>query len=105
MKSHVAQYVQNCHVCQLTGRPSDYIPPPPLCKIPVVAEPFAHVQVDVVGPLPMTTKGNEYIITLTDLATQYVHGVAVENVSAKVVCDILRDFFLSSGLPVKLEAD
>ena len=59
----------------------------------------------MVGPLPRTRKGNEYIVTLLDLATRYVHGVAVRKISATVVCTILGDFFSIFGLPIKIQTD
>lgn len=66
-----------------------HTPPVPLFIIRVITELFAYVQIDIVGLLPMTTKGIENIDTLIYLATRYVHGVAPRKVSAKITCNIL----------------
>ena len=67
--------------------------------------PFENVQVDIVGPLPRTSKGNEYIVTLVDLATRFVHAVALRSVSAKAIVKVLVDFFSFVGLPQKVQTD
>lgn len=43
---------------------------------------------DLVGPLKRISKGNEYIITLLDLATRYVHCVAVRKIAVKVASSL-----------------
>lgn len=105
MRNEVSAFVRGCHVCQIAGRPSKHIPAAPLYKVPTVSEPFSHLQVDVVGPLPRTAKGNEYIVTLVDLATRYVHGVAVRSVTANNVVRVLKDFMACFGVPCKLQTD
>ena len=43
----------------------------PLSKMPVIDIPFRRVAVDIVGPLvPITDKGNRYILKLVDYATR-----------------------------------
>lgn len=105
MRKQVSDFVKRCNVCQVAGRPSKYIPPARLVEVPVIPETFSHVQVDVVGPLPTTTKGNEYIVTLVDLAIRYVHGVAMRSVNAKGIVKTLKDTFASFGMPVKIQTD
>lgn len=52
LKRDVIRYCKTCHVCQYVGKPNQVIPPAPLIPIPVLSEPFEHVMVDCVGPLP-----------------------------------------------------
>lgn len=40
LKSDVVHHCYTCHVCQVTGKPNQVIPPAPLCPIPVMGEPF-----------------------------------------------------------------
>lgn len=105
MRKQVSVFVRGCNVCQVAGRPSKHIPVAPLYKVPTISEPFSHLQVDVVGPLPRTAKGNEYIVTLVDLATRYVHGVAVRSVTANNVIRVLKEFMSCFGVPCKLQTD
>ncbi|KAI2644597.1 Retrovirus-related Pol polyprotein [Labeo rohita] len=58
LKRDVIRYCKTCHVCQYVGKPNQVIPPAPLIPIPVLSEPFKHVMVDCVGPLPKSKSGN-----------------------------------------------
>lgn len=49
---------------------------------------------DVVDSLPRSSKGNEYIDNLLELAIRYVDGVAVTKITAKIICSVLSDFSL-----------
>ena len=66
VKKDCKRFVNTCHVCQVIGKPNQKIPKAPLCPLPVVSEPFQEVQIDIVGPLPRTKSGNEYILTIID---------------------------------------
>ena len=44
-----------------------------------------QVGIDLIGPLPMTTKGNNYIITLIDNFSKWPEAQALENKSAEGV--------------------
>ena len=53
----------------------------PLCKMSVIDIPFRRVSVDIVGPLvPITDKGNRYILTLVDCATRCPEAVALPSI-------------------------
>ena len=49
-------------------------------KVPHLAEPFSAIQVDVVGLLYRTSRGNEFVVTMIDGATRFVHEEAVRKV-------------------------
>ncbi|CEP08779.1 hypothetical protein, partial, partial [Parasitella parasitica] len=40
---------------------------------------FDHVAIDLVGPLPVTDKGNVYILVMVDLCTRYIIARAIPN--------------------------
>ena len=71
MKKDCKRYVNTCHTCQVVGKPNKKIPKAPLLPLPIVDEPFKEVQIDVVGSLPKTKSGNEYILTIIDKMTNY----------------------------------
>jgi len=48
----VVNFYRTCHVCQVVGKPQLATKPAPLVPIPAVDEPFSHVLVNCVGPLP-----------------------------------------------------
>lgn len=105
MRKEVFDFVKSCHVCQKAGKPVKRIPPAPLYKVPPVGVPFSHIQVDIVGPLPRTKRGHEYIVTMLDVATRFVHGVPLRAVSAKAVVRSLTDFFSMFGVPTQVQTD
>lgn len=87
------------------GKPNEVIPPAPLCPLPVVEEPFSRVMIDCVCPLPKTKKGNEYLLTIYDLATRFPEAVPLRNIKAKPVLEALISFFSRFGLPKQVQSD
>lgn len=43
----------------------------PLVQLPIIRVPFKWVQMDLVGLLPKSAQGHEYILVLVDYATSY----------------------------------
>ena len=58
----VKKLIRCCHVCQMVGKPNQKPPVAPLKPIPALREPFSHVLIDCVGPLPKSKSGNQYIL-------------------------------------------
>ena len=71
LKADVASYCRTCKTCQVSGKPNQVVPPAPLCPIPAVGEPFEHVIVDCVGPLPKAKSGNQFLLTIMCVATRF----------------------------------
>ncbi|XP_076053551.1 uncharacterized protein LOC143032568 [Oratosquilla oratoria] len=105
IRRDVAQHCRTCHTCQLVGKPNQPVPVAPLKPIPVGEEPFAKVIVDIVGPLPKTARGHEYILTLIDTFSRYPEAIPLRKVRAKVVLHELISFFTKWGLPRELQTD
>ncbi|XP_076057418.1 uncharacterized protein LOC143034959 [Oratosquilla oratoria] len=105
IRKDVTQYCRSCHTCQVVGKPNQSVAVAPLKPIPVGEEPFAKVIADIVGPLPKTKNGNEYILTLMDTFSRYPEAVPLRRVHAKVVFQELIKFFTRWGLPRELQTD
>ena len=67
------------------GKPNQNIKPAPLVKVSHLLEAFTTIQVDIVGPLRRTKRGNEYLLTMVDVASRYVNAVPLRKVTADVV--------------------
>ncbi len=52
VKRDVANYIRSSHTCQFTSKPNQKVPVAPLQPISVVYNPFDHLIIDCVGPLP-----------------------------------------------------
>jgi hypothetical protein len=78
--SDIKRYCRSCDICQRTVPKRQQIRAP-LGKMWVIDIPFRRVAVDIVGPLvPITDKGNRYILTLVDYATRYPEAVALPSI-------------------------
>ena len=64
LKKDVTDFCNTCLVCQMVGKPNQPIPAAPLQPIPVCGEPFSHILIDCVGPLPKTKAGNCYLLII-----------------------------------------
>ncbi|GFU94737.1 retrovirus-related Pol polyprotein from transposon 297 [Trichonephila clavipes] len=56
------QFVKTCDQCQRAGKRNDK-KKAPLKLVPVIQEVFTKLNIDACGPLPITSKGNRYLIT------------------------------------------
>ncbi len=105
IKSDVVRYCRSCHVCQVVGKPNQVIRPAPLRPIPVMQEPFSRVILDCVGPLPRTTSGHVYLLTLMCASTRYPEAVPLRSLKAKAVVKALIMFFSTFGFPQVIQTD
>lgn len=61
---------------------------PELHPVPVVS-PWYHIGIDFVGPLPPSTQGSRYILTVSDYFTKFVQAFPTETKHACGVVDAL----------------
>ena len=50
-----------------------------MTPMPIISEPFRQIAMDIVGPLPKTSSGKQYILVVSDYATQYPEAFALRN--------------------------
>ena len=105
MKRDIKQFVKTCHECQIVGNPNVKVPKAPLIPIPSVGEPFEEVVIDVVGPLPRTKSGKEYILTIIDRVSRYPEAIPLRSIRSTVVVETLLNFFTKFGLPRVVQSD
>ena len=101
----VAEYCRTCHVCQQVGKPNQTPIKAPLKPIPVMGEPFEDIMLDIVGPLPKTSKGFEYCLTILDMATRFPEAIALRKCTAQAVTDALIKYFSLFGLARTVRSD
>ena len=105
LKRDVSLFCRTCHVCQVTGKPNQVIKPAPLHPVPAIGEPFEHVLVDCVGPLPKTKSGNQFLLTIMCVATRYPEAIPLRSITAQSVVKALIKFFSTFGLPKIVQTD
>ena len=105
LRKDVAKFCKSCTECQLAGKPNEVLKPVPLTPIPVVEEPFTRIILDIVGPLPRTKKGNNYLLTIMCATTRFPTAIAIKKINAKVIVDNLVNFFTQYGIPKIVQSD
>lgn len=105
LKRDVAAYIKTCHTCQITGKPNQSIRPAPLRPIPAIKNPFEHLIIDCVGPLPKSKSGSQYLLTVMCLVTRYPAAYALRNITAKSIVKALSQFIAIFGIPKIIQSD
>ena len=83
LAKQVYDFIATCAICQ--KRKATRLTSAPLKPINVFANRWTMVNVDLVGPLEMTYKGNKYILMASEYLTKYIIAVPIPNKTAKVV--------------------
>ena len=70
-----------------------------------VGAPLEKIAVDVLGPLPVSVKGNRYLLIVDDYFTEWVEAYPLENQRTEVVAEVLVDKFISRhGVPKQMHS-
>ena len=105
VRADTVRYCRSCDACQRSlqkGKVSKV----PLGSTPLIDEPFHRVAVDIVGPIvPMTSRGNRYILTLMDYSTRYPEAVPLKNIDTVSVAEALFSIFSRVGFPREMLTD
>ena len=105
MRVEIKQYCAACHECALS-KTSPHFKKAPLKPIPVPNEPFERVSMDIVGPLKVTKKGNQYILVLIDNLTKWPEAFAIPDQTALTVAKIfVEQVICRHGMPRALLTD
>ena len=105
LKRDVAKWCRECHTCQLGGKPNQNIPQAPLHPIPVFDEPFSHIIIDCVGPLPKTKSQNEFLLTIMCSSTRFPEAIPLRSIKTNAILKALIKFFTIFGLPKSIQSD
>ena len=82
LKEEVNRYIRSCDTCARNKRRVK-APKAPIGSL-VAGEPWDILATDYVGPLPVTPRGNKYILVMTDHFTKFVEVIAVPDQTAEV---------------------
>jgi len=53
-------------------------------------EPFAHIGLDIVGPLPITLQGHRYIIVAVDFFTKWIEAEVLKEANAQNIAEFIH---------------
>ncbi|GFT04728.1 retrovirus-related Pol polyprotein from transposon 412 [Trichonephila clavipes] len=103
-RGDVEEFVKTCDSCQRVGKPRDKAKAP-LKLVPIISEVFSKINIDAVGPLPVSTKQNRYLITSICVASKYPEAIPVESITSPNVIDALLSIFSRIGFPREIQSD
>ncbi|GFV02402.1 retrovirus-related Pol polyprotein from transposon 412 [Trichonephila clavipes] len=66
---------------------------------------FTKLNIDACGPLPITSKGNRYLITAICMSSKFPEAIPVSDISSVSVTDALLNIFSRMGFPREIQCD
>ncbi|XP_018362821.1 PREDICTED: uncharacterized protein LOC108761002 [Trachymyrmex cornetzi] len=98
------EWCKTCKVCSARKGP------PKKGKSPLqvynVGAPFERVQMDVLGPLPVTSSGNKYLLVVVDCFSKWVEAVPLKNIRSKTIAEAFLNQIISRhGVPLEVHTD
>ncbi|KAL4088779.1 hypothetical protein QTP88_023863 [Uroleucon formosanum] len=104
LKKSVKQYIARCEICQKTK--SNLKTKQPMLITTTVTKSFERICLDIVGPLPQTSLGNQFILTMQDELTRYALAVALSATGAQTVAQAFVECFVCVyGIPKSILTD
>ena len=104
MSGYIKNYVKPCPVCNKNKKPSKHSRAP-LTSFQASA-PLERVHMDFLGPLPRSTKGNEYILMIVDQFTKWVECIPLPSQMAEETAHAaISEFFSRFGYPFYIHSD
>ena len=99
----ITEYCKTCEVCQRSRgrRPTRA----PMMPMPLIQKPFTRIAMDLIGPLPKTKRGNQFILTICDYATRYPEAIPLSSTEAPKIAKELILLFSRVGIPEEILTD
>lgn len=93
METDIVDFIRKCHTCQnhklnRTKRRSEAIIPD------TPTSPNNKIAMDIFGPLPVTSQGHEYILSIQDMLTKYLVLIPLKNTQSESITEHLFDHFI-----------
>ena len=100
----VEDYISQCVSCN--QRNPVKATKAPLGTLPSSTKPFEFVSMDIVGPLPVSSKGNKYLLTFIDYLTRYCEAIPIPNQTAETITqEFVHKIITRYGVPKQLLTD
>ncbi|XP_049333179.1 gypsy retrotransposon integrase-like protein 1 [Astyanax mexicanus] len=102
MSIDIDNWVLECDKCQKIGKPLTAAQPLQCIKVSAVWE---LIGIDLTGPLPKTSDGFQYILTVTDYFSKWVEAFPLKTKSAAEVGRNLCSIIYRHGCPKRILSD
>lgn len=105
MRKDIYRYVRRCHICNSQKAPN-LSRPGFMGREKRVSFPWQYISVDIIGPLPRSSRGHCYIFVVTDLFSKYCLIHPTRQALAKTIVNFLESqVFLTYGAPQVILSD
>ena len=104
MYNQIKDWIDSCKECMMRKRKYGYHPAP-LQSVPI-GLPFDRIAMDILGPLPCTTRGNRFVLLFVDYKTKWIEGCALKTTDSQPVAQALYDLIICRfGAPTVILSD
>lgn len=104
MREDIRHWVKTCIECQTNKKPQKS--PKDTLGNMSVGSPLDRLAIDYLGPLPVTPRGNRYILTITGQFSKWVEIFPLPDQSAaRCASTILNEVFSRYGCPLSIHSD
>ena len=102
MLRDIDKQIHSCQAClRFNIEKEGYHP----AKSIMANEPWDHIQIDLIGPLPSSESGFCHILTVIDVCTGYTVVRAVKNKEMETIARLMWGIFCEYGTPRILQSD
>jgi len=103
-KQDVEDWCRTCTICVAKKGPTEKGKSE--LQIYNAGMPFERLQMDILGPFPVSTLGNKYLLVVTDCFTKWVEAFPISNFKTNTVARVLVDQVVSRfGVPTEIHTD
>ncbi|PIK52716.1 Retrovirus-related Pol polyprotein from transposon [Apostichopus japonicus] len=88
----VEKWCKNCDTC--ASRKGPMKRPKGKMKQYISGEPLQRCAMDIMGPLPVSDRGNKYVLVIADYFSKWTEAYAMPDMEAETVANILVEEFL-----------
>lgn len=104
MTDDVSRWCRSCLPCQ-RRKPGPGLGKSPLHHVTVYG-PMEVIAIDIMGPLPVTDNGNQYIMVVADYFSKWTEAYAIKDHTAQTVADkLVTEFICRFGTPTRIHTD
>ncbi|KAJ8017967.1 hypothetical protein HOLleu_44301 [Holothuria leucospilota] len=103
-RRHVENWCKSCDDCASRKGPTKKVKSK--MKLYGAGHPMQRCALDIMGPLPMSNRGNRYVLVIADYFTKWTEAYGIPDMEAVTVARILvEEFICRFGVPDEIHTD
>jgi hypothetical protein len=103
MLADVTSYVKKCKKCQQQRK---RMKEAPILPVRIPKGPWQQIGIDITGPFPTTSRGNQYILVVMDHFTRWAEAFPIVDQTTETIANIvINNIICRYGLPLMMVSD